>query len=55
MRLRQKGISNSKSGTAGDQLVRIKIELPENIDPTLEKIMEDWGRTTNITPVKNSE
>jgi DnaJ-class molecular chaperone len=43
LRLRGKGIKNSRSGTLGDQLITIKIVLPQAIDGELERFMKDWN------------
>ena len=41
MRLRGKGVKN-RSGAHGDQLITLKVVLPGNIDPELERFMQDW-------------
>lgn len=40
LRLRGKGIADSRSGTPGDQLVRVMIELPSQIDSDLKSWAE---------------
>ncbi|MCF8467817.1 MAG: DnaJ domain-containing protein [Sneathiella sp.] len=42
LRLKGKGISGAKAAAAGDQLVRLKITLPKEIDPELQAFMQDW-------------
>jgi DnaJ-class molecular chaperone len=42
LRLRGKGIKNSRSGALGDQLITLKIVLPSHIDGELERFMHDW-------------
>jgi DnaJ-class molecular chaperone len=42
LRLRGKGIKNSRSGAPGDQLITLKIMLPPQIDGELERFMNDW-------------
>ncbi len=41
LRLRGKGVKN-RSGAQGDQLITLKVVLPGNIDPELERFMQDW-------------
>ena len=42
LRLRGKGIKNSRTGNYGDQLITLKIVLPANIDGELERLIQDW-------------
>jgi DnaJ-class molecular chaperone len=42
LRLRGKGIKNSRAHTQGDQLITLKIVLPAHIDGELERFMHDW-------------
>jgi DnaJ-class molecular chaperone len=42
LRLRGKGIKNSRSGALGDQLITLKIVMPAHIDGELERFMNDW-------------
>lgn len=42
LRLRGKGLPASGAQPAGDQLVTLKIVLPDNVDPELEKLMQRW-------------
>ncbi|MFC4271239.1 DnaJ domain-containing protein [Sneathiella chungangensis] len=51
LRLKGKGIAAGKSGTDGDQLVRIKVVLPKKIDPELKEFMEKW-RSENAYSVR---
>ena len=44
LRLRGKGIPNAKSGTAGDQYVKLKVMLPEPPDSELARFMEEWSK-----------
>jgi DnaJ-class molecular chaperone len=50
LRLRGKGIKNSRSGTLGDQLITLKIMLPSNIDSELERFMNDWTKKHPYDP-----
>ena len=53
MRLRGKGIK-SKSRT-GDQLVRLKVVLPEKVDEELESFMNDWKSKHSYNPRETLE
>ncbi|GIX16900.1 MAG: molecular chaperone DnaJ [Rhodothalassiaceae bacterium] len=48
LRLKGKGI-RTRTGT-GDQLVRLKIVLPERIDPELKTFMEEWRKRHAYDP-----
>ncbi|MCB1549683.1 MAG: J domain-containing protein [Hyphomicrobiaceae bacterium] len=49
-RLKGKGVVNSVSGKTGDQLVRVKIMMPETIDPELESFLTEWRKTHKFDP-----
>ncbi len=42
LRLKGKGVTDSKTGVRGDQYVRIRIALPEEPDRELERFLEKW-------------
>ena len=42
LRLKGKGIAAVRGAVAGDQLVRLKIVLPKEINPELREFMEEW-------------
>ncbi|WP_417319319.1 DnaJ C-terminal domain-containing protein [Emcibacter sp.] len=44
LRLKGKGAKDPKSGTVGDQYVRLMITLPEKPDEALEKAIEKWSK-----------
>lgn len=44
LRLKGKGISERRGQTAGDQLVRLKIVLPDGPDPELQDFVKRWRR-----------
>ena len=44
LRLKGRGIAQGKNGSRGDQYVRLKIVLPEEPDPELEKLIEKWAK-----------
>jgi DnaJ-class molecular chaperone len=45
MRLQGKGIVNQTTQKRGDQIVTLKVVLPEVIDRELGEFMERWGRS----------
>jgi DnaJ-class molecular chaperone len=49
-RLRGKGISNSTSGLTGDQLVSVRIVMPETIDAELEDFLLLWRERHRYDP-----
>jgi DnaJ-class molecular chaperone len=50
LRLRGKGIKNSRSGVLGDQLITVKIVLPTAIDADLERFMQQWNEKHPYDP-----
>jgi DnaJ-class molecular chaperone len=51
-RLRGKGVRNMTTGTTGDQLVTVRIELPETIDDNLAYFMNEWRQKHKYDPRK---
>jgi DnaJ-class molecular chaperone len=45
MRLKGKGIVNQATHQRGDQLVKLKVMLPETIDSELNEFIERWAKT----------
>ncbi len=43
LRLRGKGVPAGAGGGTGDQIVRLRIVLPEGGDPDLAAFLEGWG------------
>jgi DnaJ-class molecular chaperone len=43
LRLKGRGVKEPKSGTTGDQYVRLKVVLPERPDPDLEAFAQGWA------------
>jgi len=41
-RLKGKGIANPRTGTTGDQLVKVRIVLPQHADAELERFLQGW-------------
>lgn len=50
LRLRGKGVSRSKDGVRGDQIVEIHIVPPEGADEALAQFMADWEKTHPQNP-----
>lgn len=50
LRLKGKGVKKSGKAGKGDQLVELRIVLPEKVDPELEKMMEDWRSSHAYDP-----
>ncbi len=44
-RLRGKGVPQSKSHNAGDQLVQVAIQIPKSLSPQQRKLMEEFAKT----------
>ncbi|MDA7947012.1 MAG: J domain-containing protein [Hyphomicrobiaceae bacterium] len=53
LRLRGKGVAGK--GGPGDQLVRLKIVMPDKIDDDLEKFMKSWAEDHSYDPRKGME
>ncbi|MGE0630178.1 MAG: DnaJ C-terminal domain-containing protein [Hyphomicrobiaceae bacterium] len=49
-RLRGKGVRNATSGNTGDQLVTVRIVLPERIDDQLSYFMAEWRQKHGYDP-----
>ncbi len=50
LRLKGKGLKNSKTGSAGDQIVRLKIVLPDTADEEFEQFISNWRGDKNQNP-----
>ncbi|MFZ1108202.1 MAG: J domain-containing protein [Rhodomicrobium sp.] len=50
LRLRGRGVKNSRSGAYGDQLITLKVVLPAVIDGELERFMQDWAKKQPYDP-----
>jgi len=50
LRLRGKGTLDRKSGTKGDQYVKLKLVLPDKPDKGLKKFIESWAKTHDYDP-----
>jgi DnaJ-class molecular chaperone len=50
LRLRGKGVKNAQSGNVGDQLVKLRIVLPQRIDRELTEFMESWRGSHAYNP-----
>ncbi len=51
-RLKGKGIANRTTGVTGDQLVTVKIVLPDTIDDALAYFLSEWRQTNAYDPRK---
>ena len=49
-RLKGKGVRNLATGTTGDQLVTVKIVLPEAIDDSLAYFLSEWRQKHGYDP-----
>jgi DnaJ-class molecular chaperone len=49
-RLKGKGISNAATGRTGDQLVTVRIVLPETIDDKLAYFLSEWRQKNQYDP-----
>jgi len=49
-RLKGKGVRNSADGTVGDQLVTIRIVMPDNVDDTLSYFLAEWRQKHAYDP-----
>ncbi len=50
LRLRGKGVKNTRSGPTGDQLIKIRIVMPASIDDDLANFMQDWAEKHSYDP-----
>ncbi|MDX1540091.1 MAG: J domain-containing protein, partial [Geminicoccaceae bacterium] len=50
LRLRGRGILDAKNGQRGDQYVRLKVMLPKEPDPELERFMQEWAKEHAYDP-----
>lgn len=55
LRLKNKGVKNSKTGRKGNQYVVIKIEMPDKIDKELEEKLEEIKNKNPYNPRKKLE
>ena len=51
-RLKGKGVHNTTTGSTGDQLVTVRIVLPETIDDKLAYFMSEWRQSHRYDPRK---
>jgi DnaJ-class molecular chaperone len=50
LRLRGKGVKNTQTSNVGDQLVRLRIVMPQRIDRELIEFMENWSELHAYDP-----
>jgi DnaJ-class molecular chaperone len=53
-RLKGKGIVNATAGNTGDQLVTVRIVLPEKIDDSLADFLRTWRTSHGYDPGRKS-
>lgn len=53
-RLRGKGVRNAGAGTTGDQLVTVRIVMPDTIDDSLSYFMSEWRQKHAYDPGRKS-
>jgi DnaJ-class molecular chaperone len=53
-RLKGKGVRNTTTGNTGDQLVSVRIVLPETIDSELSYFMSEWRQKHAYNPGRSS-
>jgi DnaJ-class molecular chaperone len=53
-RLKGKGVHNTTTGNTGDQLVTVRIVLPETIDNELSYFMSEWRQKHSYNPGRSS-
>ncbi len=51
-RLKGKGVANRATGNTGDQLVTVRIQLPEKIDDGLAYFLSEWRQKNGYDPRK---
>jgi DnaJ-class molecular chaperone len=52
LRLKGKGVRNASTGATGDELVTVKIVLPETIDDSLSYFLTEWRTKNRYDPRK---
>ena len=50
LRLKGKGILGQATRQRGDQLVKLRVVLPDQVDPELKEFIERWGKTHPYDP-----
>jgi DnaJ-class molecular chaperone len=50
LRLKGKGILSQATRQRGDQLVKLRVVLPDQVDPELKEFIEGWGKTHSYDP-----
>ncbi len=52
LRLKGKGLKDQRTGTMGNQYVKLKVMLPDEPDAALEKFVKDWKPARDYAPRK---
>ena len=50
LRLKGKGALNRKTRKTGDQLVSLRIVMPDDVDAQLAEFMEEWRKDNSYDP-----
>jgi DnaJ-class molecular chaperone len=53
LRLKGRGLNKDKSSDRGDQYIKIRIALPANTDPELERVIGEWAQQQQYDPRKD--
>ena len=53
LRLKGRGLNKEKSGDRGDQYIKIRIALPADTDPELERVIGEWAQQQQYDPRKD--
>jgi DnaJ-class molecular chaperone len=53
-RIKGKGITNATTGTVGDQIVTVRIVLPEPVDESLSYFLSEWRKKHAYNPGRKS-
>ncbi|MEI8176934.1 MAG: molecular chaperone DnaJ, partial [Candidatus Omnitrophota bacterium] len=52
--LREKGIPDLRQRGQGDELVRVKVEIPASLNAEQRRLIEEFARASGETPGKES-
>ena len=55
LRLKGKGLADRRTKARGDEIVTLKVALPDPVDPSLKQMIEEWGRTHSYDPRKSAK
>jgi len=55
LRLKGRGLLDRRSNVRGDQYVKLKVVLPDKVDPALKSFLESWTVGDSEDPRKAME